>query len=1027
MTDWTDEQKRAITTDNSNIIVSAGAGSGKTAVLSERVLNKLRNGIHINELLILTFTNLAAQEMSMRIRDKIKEEGLLNELDLIDNSFITTFDSYALSLVKKYHYLLHIKKNINIVDTGVINLEKIRIIDEIFEDKYSRKDIKFITMINDLCTKDDKIIRDCILDLATKISIKINPEEYLNNYIDYYYNSSFINSNIKEYENIIIEKVIEIKEILNNISYIDCDYSSKMEKIIGNLITCNNYEDIRKNLNIKLPIIPKNSVDELKELKETINNLIKELNNLCEFSLEELKNQIINTKEYAEVIIDILKEYFKKLNLYKTKYDVYEFNDISSFAYQLLIENPDIKEIVKNSFKEIMIDEYQDTNDAQEEFIKLIENNNIYMVGDIKQSIYRFRNANPNIFKNKYELYKDNKYGIKIDLNKNFRSRSNVLNNINIIFNEIMDLDIGGADYKGSHQLVFGNNIYNLGAEQNYDIDILEYENESKEFNKEEIEAFIVCKDIIKKINDKYQIYDKKIKGLRNVEYNDFAILIDRTKQFELYKKIFEYHNVPLILLKDENIVEDEIVYIFNNIINLIIKIHDNIFDNSFKHSFISIARSFLFNIDDDTIFDYFSNNNFYNNEIYNICTKISIELDSLTIYQVLNKIIDLFEIYDKLSLVGDIDIKISKIEYILDLSKSLEELSYNIYTFKEYLSNLTIKNQEIKIPATNSGIGVRIMTIYKSKGLEFPICYMPELYRPFNISDLKELFTYSNEYGIVLPCFKEGIINTIRLSLLKNKYLKDEISEEIRLLYVGLTRAKEKLVLINYNNHNKNTNPLKNYDKLKYRSFKDIIDSVNYVLENYTTNINIDDLNLTKKYNKNAITNINIESDNDIIVNEIVDNSYIEEKKVFSHKSNKMVSEEDKKNIEYGKRMHYLLEIIDFKNPDFDKYNMSKLEKERITMFLNNKILDNIDECNIYKEYEFIYEDKNVVKHGIIDLLLEYKDSLIIVDYKLKNIDNDYYKEQVNGYKIFLNKKTGKNIKCFLYSILDNVIKEVK
>ena len=194
-------------------------------------------------------------------------------------------------------------------------------------------------------------------------------------------------------------------------------------------------------------------------------------------------------------------------------------------AIKVVKEKPNIKEELKYTYNEIMVDEYQDTSDLQETFLKLIENNNIYMVGDIKQSIYRFRNANPDIFKQKYEDYKNNINGYKIDLVKNFRSRKEVLNNINEIFNLIMDKEIGGADYEQTHQMVFGNNTYEENKEdQNYDLEIYNYE-EDKNYTKEEIEAFIIAQDIKDKIKNKYQV----LKGnqLQDASYEDFCIIMD--------------------------------------------------------------------------------------------------------------------------------------------------------------------------------------------------------------------------------------------------------------------------------------------------------------------------------------------------------------------------------------------------------------------------------------------------------------------------------------------------------------------
>ena len=193
MRTWTEEQKEAIYKSGTNIIVSAGAGSGKTAVLTERVIEKLKSGIHINELLILTFTKAAAGEMKERIRKEISElPSLKEELDLIDSAYITTFDSFSLSVLKKYHYAINVTNSVNISDSSIIILEKKRIIDEIFLEYYLSEDENFSKLIYDFCVKDDKKIKDSIIKIGDKLELKIDKEKYLDSYVSNFFSSSFM-------------------------------------------------------------------------------------------------------------------------------------------------------------------------------------------------------------------------------------------------------------------------------------------------------------------------------------------------------------------------------------------------------------------------------------------------------------------------------------------------------------------------------------------------------------------------------------------------------------------------------------------------------------------------------------------------------------------------------------------------------------------------------------------------------------------------------------------------------------------
>ena len=610
---WTKEQEEAIYKSGSNIIVSAGAGSGKTAVLSERVIQKLKNGIHIDELLILTFTKAAAAEMKERIRKKIKKEPTLQaELNKIDAAYITTFDSYALSIVKKYHYLLGIGKDISIINQSLVNLKKEEYLDEIFEKYYQEKNPFFLKLIDDFCTKDDLEIKKMILTINQKLDMIVHKEKYLNTYLDTYYNSSFIDQKMKDYEELLLQKIELIMIDYHELEeYVEPDYFEKIQNVLEELFLSKNYQDIKQNIK-SLPSLPKNSEETAKEIKDRISKYLKELTVLTEWdNVEELKESIFKTKDYIIAIIEIINLFDQKINEFKRKNNLYEFNDIAKMAISVLENNKNVRNSIKNSLKEIMIDEYQDTSDLQDLFISYIEDNNVYMVGDIKQSIYRFRNANPNLFKNKYENYKNQDGGIKIDLNKNFRSREEVLSDINLIFDDVMNQNLGGADYSKSHRMIFGNLAYNeigIMPHSNH-LEILNYNLEkNSEYKKEEIEIFTIASDIKQKIDSGYQIFDKDKEEIRNLKYSDIVILMDRSTNFFLYKKIFEYLNIPLSIYKDESITDSIDIAIIRNILHLILS---NQIDVNFEYSFISVLRSYLFEESDANIFHSFVEKNY--------------------------------------------------------------------------------------------------------------------------------------------------------------------------------------------------------------------------------------------------------------------------------------------------------------------------------------------------------------------------------------------------------------------------------
>ena len=1024
---WTNEQKEAIYTEGTNIIVSAGAGSGKTAVLTERVLEKVKKGISVDNLLILTFTKMAAKEMKERIGDKLKKEELTSELAKLDTADITTFDAYALSVVKKYHYYLNVSKDINIIDGSVIALYKRKILKDIFEELYEENNHEFIDFIQEYCIKDDKDIFEFILNINSKLDLKTNKREYLDNYINTVYDEVKIDNDIDNYIKVILKLISNINDYLEYID--DDDYLAKLYDVISPLLSAKSYDDIKSNISIKLPIL-RGASDITREYRDKIKSTIDEVKKLTTYdSYDDIKRGILSTKENAKVIIDIIKKLDDITYNYKVKYNSYEYSDISALAIKLVRDNKEIREEIKNNLNEILIDEYQDTNDVQEEFISYISNNNVYMVGDIKQSIYRFRNANPYIFKNKYDSYSNNIGGIKIDLNKNFRSREEVINNINLLFDRIMDNDIGGADYSLSHRMIYGNLMYKGDGDNKEDnnFSVYNYLNDTT-FKNNEVEAFIIADDIKNKINSGYRAFGKDTNGVRKIKYSDFAILLDSSKSFDLYKKILEYNGIPTSIVKSVNLTDGEVVLVIKNIISFIIKINDNKIDNEFKKLFISIGRSFLFNTDDNVLFDYFLNNNFKDSDIYKISYNITKRLDTISLEEIIDLIVDNFDFYNKLFLLGDYNANILRIQKLKEITNNLINLDYDIYDYQKYLDDIISNNLKLEYSVNdNSTDTVKIMTIHASKGLEFGVCYYGELYNRFNNSDAISKYSYDNKYGIILPYKDKFLYNTIYHNLSYRDYVMENISERIRLFYVALTRAKEKMIFIlpsNTKEDNKSIGDIiDNSIRGKYNSFASIMYSLESITKDYYKNIDINDINLSKDYN--MISNNNYKEHLKLINDKIEVNttcipSSIKENKTFSKKDIHIVTKEEEDKLLYGRLIHELFECTDFNNLD----NLSDNNKKIIERFLEKV---DISHANIYKEYEFIYDEDNTTYHGIIDLMLEYQDNIKIIDYKLKNINDDAYIKQLNGYKDYIEKLFNKKTSIYLYSITLNTLEEIK
>lgn len=1009
----TQEQLLAINEEGSNIIVSAGAGSGKTAVLTQRVIRKILNGVDVNKLLILTFTNEAANEMKNRIRSSIIKEGLTDQLTLLDSAYITTFDSFALQIVKKYAYLLNISQNVGIIDSTIITIHKYKIIDKIFEDSYGNE--AFDKLVDDFCEKNDENLKKEIINLSNTLDLQIDKDKFIETYFEKYGTEDFISKIITKYNLLIKEKISELIKIYEKLkTYLSDSSIKKLDDYFKCLINGVTYADYVSFSELKPPRILLSS-EEGQTTRDELKQKITEIKELIRFKDEQaIRSSITKTYSHIELIFKIIKMIDNEVNQYKNKYEVYEFNDIAHMAIKIVKENSDIQAELKTYFNEIMIDEYQDTSDIQEEFINLISNNNVYMVGDIKQSIYRFRNANPYIFQKKYNDYNQLHGGIKIDLLKNFRSRKETLISINEIFNLIMDDEIGNANYQLEHNMIYGNETYDLeDTKTNNFLEIYNYSiTDDLDYTKEEKELFIISEDIITKIKNKYQVFDKSTQKLRNIKFSDICIITDRKKYMDTYKKILEYHEIPSVLYIDFDLTNNNTIMILKNLILLVNNVNTKNYDEKLRYLFTSVARSFIFEYPDQVIYKRLTDKTIFDDEIIAKCRLINMDQP---LQGVINDILNEFSIYDKLTKLHSIDEEIVRISNLLDIANSLSNLNYNLEEFVDYLDEVTKRDLPIKYSVNeNISDAVKIMNIHKSKGLEFPLCYFAGMHNKFTIKELNSKILYNDSLGIVLPSFDEdnNQVKTILKDLYVNAYYKEEISEKIRLFYVALTRCREKMIIVTSLNENcEKYNCLVPRDvRIKYRSFLDILNSIQGIDKYITTK----KAKYTHAYRMIKMKDIPNHSDIEKINKKTIPLNYqISNLKHFSKETSQIFDKETIKLMEYGTKIHESLEYIDFFETNNEIVNklFEKFEK---------------DYQMIYREYEFKYFEDGNEYHGVIDLMIEYTDWIAIIDYKLKKIEDKNYLKQLAGYRNYIESISQKKVKTYLYSIIDKSIKEI-
>lgn len=838
----TKAQKSAIEEYGKNIIVSAGAGSGKTFVLTERVIYFIKNhGYHLSDFLILTFTNLAAGEMKERIRKKLIENNL-HDAALVDTSDICTFDSYALSLVKKYHYLLGVPANISIVDSNIISVRKRTIINELFEELYKNKDEEFLHLIDRFCFNDDEELRTLTFKFYNHALNELDTDFYLDSFIEKYYTSELINDAVDIYTNKVKSYIPLIKTLVGDLPDVPLKkgvsdtYFSRVCELLNSFFTATTYNEVVSSLPEKLDVrapnglgeSDKKAIDDFKKEYEKLVNYIKKLPE----SENEFKEYFKEFIPYSKILIRLVKIVDERLKAYKARYQIFEFNDIAKLALNLVKTNIEVQNSLKTSLKMIMIDEYQDTSVLQEAFINLIENNNVYMVGDVKQSIYRFRNARCDIFIDKYDRYKFKGEGLAIDLNKNFRSRREVLDDINYIFKNLMTPSFGGASYIDDHLIECGNSDFEelgkLDVSSHSDFII----HNAKNVDSVEVEASIIARDIIDKINNHYQVLDDKT--LRDVKFSDFCILMDRGTEFEDYYKVFSSYQIPLFIDNDENIKNTQIVKLLANILKIVKAIFNHeYYQKEFKKAFVSVARSFLYNYTDEEIYKIVTNNTYKETKLFKTIKESLYNNSSLPLAEKIENLVLDLNIYNRCIKSGNIIKNEKYLDLFINLFKEMTHLDYTLDDFLLYLENIDTYNLKITLSSTGSNIdSVKLMNIHKSKGLEFKIVYFTGLYKGINLMEYKNDFGVSNKYGLIFKPSDENKENILK-ELNKDLETNEQISESIRLFYVALTRTKEKMIFV-----------------LNDEEYASLFDKYNKkVLYSYIVNNNLNNLDLKSRY----------------------------------------------------------------------------------------------------------------------------------------------------------------------------------
>lgn len=1076
---WTNEQLQAIQEKNSNILVAAAAGSGKTAVLVERIIHKIIDEqMDIDKILVVTFTNAAASEMRERILEAIYKKleenpenvHLQRQIILLNKASICTIHSFCLDVIHNHFYEIDLPSNFKIADTAEIDLLKQEVLDDLFEQKYTENDKNFIELLENYTNyRGDEALQELVLKIYKFIQSSPFPIKWLQEKLE------LLKIEDKDISQTIWGKLIiqtvddDIQESIMQLEVTKSKmalypemtkfYQTISEDIINlqDLQKYNSWDELYiklLNFNFSKWPVDKKVINDLKEdskeIRDKVKKHIKEKTaKLLSCSQEQAVKDLKIITPILEKLSNLVTEFTKNFAEKKKEKNCIDFNDIEHFALKILLDennNPtEVAKKYKEKFEEIAIDEYQDSNLVQEAILTSIsKGNNIFMVGDVKQSIYKFRQARPELFLQKYDEYKNKEEkaqedNLKIQLFRNFRSRQNILNITNLVFESIMSKELGDINYNENEYLNYGANYPEPEEIKNYagiaELDIIDlkedesitaFEGEEDEEEQERVEddvleAKFVANKIQELLNSNYMVFDKK-QGYRKIRPKDIVILLRATSNLSpIYEK--ELSDLELPVFSDTSGTYLDTVEI--QTILSVLKIIDNPLQDI---PLVVVLRSSICNFTDNdliTIRLTDRNCNFYEALIKTrlICdgdlkNKIESFLEKLEKWKSISQYMPLDEFiwqiyldtgyYQYVGLLPNGAMRQANLKTLFEKAKQYEKASFKgLFNFIQFIDKLKKQNGDLasaKLIGENEDV-IRIMSIHKSKGLEFPVVFLCNSHKKFNMQDLNDNILLHQDIGFgptIMDTTRKIKYSSIAKDAIKLKMKQETLSEEQRILYVALTRAKEKLYITgrskDFTKYVQDKNKvLEMYEseniKLDAKLMKKANSYLDWIMYVYLFNQGRTITLKGESYKLSDIITLNVSNKKDLLKalakEEVVEQIDLKEKieQILKNKSD----EENKKSEQALKE---LLEwkydyIVDTTLPT--KSSVTKIKQEKIKLEEMLKGIES-EEVEYKKSYtpKFMQEDKKISsaeKGTLVHLCIQRLDER--KDYELKDIQN--------------------------------------
>ncbi len=860
---WNDEQWQAIHESGHDLLISAGAGSGKTAVLVERIIQKIvHQEISVEALLVLTFTNAAAAEMKHRVRSRLEKEvatnyskALATQLSKISSANISTFHGYCNKLLHRYYYLVGLDPTFKIADDIELSIIEDDVIETLFSKLADDLDEHYLRLSTSLNSdRDEMNLKTLLLKIYRMARANPNMLTWLHE-LDTLYSWNHADLSSWKHYTMMLEGVnkqldqvsscfdealalAKASEGANEAHGYVTQHQADMKwvhDIKGALMT--SYHDVKcivDQLKLATYASPRGKKKEL--FDETLLEAAKQKRDEGKKHLDSLKTYFIYKNETHAIhfessialiksLEDVLLQFHEAFDVAKRERQLVDYSDLEWYTMQLLVHEGKPTEIAKeiaNALHEIMVDEYQDTNEMQEFIIQAIAKSKepaipLFMVGDVKQSIYRFRLAEPSIFQRKYKSYQlPSESGEKIDLMRNYRSHQSVLDSTNFIFKQIMDEAVGEIAYDEAALLrlgVEGEPVDDMVVSEVHMLDKPSFEED--DHSAVELEAIHLAKMIKKYIQTKAQIYDRSLGEYRDVTYRDIVILMRSLSYVSVYQDVFRQFDIPLFAEVTTDLFDSiEIINILSAL-----KVIDNPYQDI---PLMGIMRSPLFFFSESELArlkqsrqaTYFMDDlKTYATvgEDENLKQKVAHFLATLTSWRQASQLISVSRLirriyeetmyYDFVVGLPHGELRKANLDLFYEKARHYEQLtSKKVFGFLTYIEKMQALGKHFPKAKTVTGHDdvVRIMSIHKSKGLEFPIVILAQIHRQFNMQDESGDVLLHKDYGLAMRYIDPKLRlkqQTVAQQVVAKKLRQEMIAEEMRLLYVAMTRAKSKLI----------------------------------------------------------------------------------------------------------------------------------------------------------------------------------------------------------------------------------------